>query len=225
MFAAAGAALLAGVAVAAGLARGRYLRVAVAGESMTPALQPDDFLVVRVGPPRASDGAAAFGRIVAVRDPRPTGDGRLLLKRIVGLPGESLRVGGGVQVNGAFLDEPYASGETPYEQHRGINRLAEDEYFVLGDNRSASTDSRDFGPVRAEQIVGTAVLRYWPLSRRSRLVPPERRLRAPDAGPAGEPAHEHAHGHGGVEGDLGGPRTQPLPWVERSSGPSDPPRI
>lgn len=183
--------------------RRRYLRVAVAGESMTPALDPEDFLVLRAGPPRAG---RAFGQVVAVRDPRPQGDGRLLLKRVIGLPGESLRVGGGVQVNGRLLEEPWAHGETPHEQHRGINRLQPDEYFLLGDNRGASTDSRDFGPVRASEVVGTAVFRYWPLGRAGRIRPPAARrfvpsLDAPlDASEATTPR----------------PTTQPLPWVERT---------
>ena len=176
--------------------------MAVAGESMTPALQPDDFLVLRAGAPRAHD---AFGQVVAVRDPRPEGDGRVLLKRIIGLPGEALRVGGGVQINGRVLDEPYAHGTTPHEQHRGINRLEADQYFLLGDNRGASTDSRDFGPVRAGDILGTVILRYWPVQCASRLRPVARRfLGVADA------LEAHA-----VTLPVA-PRTQPLPWVERA---------
>ncbi len=181
-------------AAAAGVLSRRYLRVAVAGESMTPALRPDDFVVLRRGAPPPDD---AFGQVVAVHDPRPEGDGRVLLKRVIGLPGEALRVGGGVQVNGRVLDEPYAHGSTPYEQHRGINRLAPDEYFLMGDNRGGSTDSRDFGPVRAGDIIGTAVLRYWPPDRASRLRPVPRRFL-------------------GVS-ETGGPTTHPLPWVERTA--------
>src|SRR5690606_4399409 len=81
----------AATALVARTLRGRYLRVAVAGDSMTPALLPEDFLVLRAGAPRPHD---AIGQIVAVRDPRSEGDGRVLLKRIVGAPGDSLRVGG-----------------------------------------------------------------------------------------------------------------------------------
>ena len=164
---------LGGIAAGILAARRGWMRVEVAGESMTPALQPGDFLVLRRGAPTP---ARAFGQVVATRDPRPEGDGRLLLKRVVGLPGEALRVGGGVPVNGRVLLEPYAHGETPYEQHRGINRLGQDEYFVLGDHRGASTDSRDFGPVPSGAIEGVAVLRYWPPERFGRITPPERRL-------------------------------------------------
>jgi len=175
---------------------------------MSPTLAPDDFIVLRSGPPRPDE---AVGQIVAVYDPRPESDGRLLLKRIVGIPGDSLRVGGGsVQVNGQPLDEPYASGDTPYEQHRGINRLEDGQYFLLGDNREASTDSRDFGPVAARAIVGTAVLRYWPLRRAGRLARPPRRFVESHDTPGGQAAHDHG------TPPAAGPRMQPLPWVERT---------
>ena len=137
---------------------------------MTPELQPGDFLLLRRGAPGADH---AYGHIVITGDPRPEGGGRLLLKRIVGLPGEALRVGGGVQVNGRRLIEPYAHGDDPVEQHRGVHRLAEDTYFLLGDHRGASTDSRDFGPVARERITGTAVLRYWPPASDGCARPPD----------------------------------------------------
>lgn len=170
------------------LGRG-FLRVEVAGDSMTPELEPGDFLILRRGAPT---GDRAYGRIVVTEDPRPEGAGRLLLKRVIGLPGEALRVGGGVQVNGRRLIEPYAHGADPVEQHRGVQRLAEDTYFLLGDHRAHSTDSRDFGPVPRERITATALLRYWPPSRFGRLVPPERRF----LGPAESPGHAAGtHGH------------------------------
>jgi signal peptidase I len=199
--------------IAALVRRSPFLRVAVAGESMTPALQPDEFLVLRAGPPRED---RAYGQVVALLDPRPAlerpeGEPRLLLKRIVGLPGESLRVGGGVQINGRVLDEAYAHGETPHEQHRGINRIEAGYYFVMGDHRGASTDSRDFGPIHRDQIVGTAVLRYWPPERFGRLVPPARVLLGVADLPPAPPAP---------------PRSAPLPWLgqrEVSSSETPPP--
>ena len=150
-----------------------FSRVEVAGDSMTPALQPGDFLLVRRGAPSREH---AFGQIVTTEDPRPEAAGRVLLKRIIGLPGEALRVGGGVQVNSRYLIEPYAHGSDPVEQHRGVHRLVEDTYFLIGDHRAASTDSRDFGPIPRDRLTGAAVLRYWPPSRFGRLVPPERRF-------------------------------------------------
>jgi signal peptidase I len=148
--------------------RHRYYRVEVAGESMQPSLLPGDFLVLRRGAP--STGQLEAGSIVALRD----ATGRLILKRVIGLPGESLRVGTAVLINRRPLIEPYASGEAPQNQFRGANQLPEDEYFLIGDNRAASTDSRDFGAVQRDRIKGIAVARYWPLPRAGSLVRPPR---------------------------------------------------
>jgi len=57
-----------------------------------------------------------------------------------------------------------------------VNQLAPDEYFVIGDHRAASTDSRDFGPVRAERVRGLVWLRYWPLGRFGRVARTPRRF-------------------------------------------------
>lgn len=162
--------------------RRRYYRVEVAGRSMHPALQPGDYLVLRRGAPEP--GASAFGRVVALRDP----EGRLLLKRIVGLPGEALRVGTAVQVSGRVLVEPYAGGATPSAQFRGLNQLHDDEYFLLGDRRDASTDSRDFGPVPRARIEGVAVGRYWPPRRIGRIARPRRELAGVAPADSGAPA-------------------------------------
>ena len=167
------AAVVACLAYPAWLAGRALLRVEVVGESMTPALLPGDFLLLHRGPPPRE---RAYGQIVMTDDPRPEGVGRVLLKRIVGLPGEALRVGGGVQVNARRLIEPYAHGDDPVSQHRGVQRLDDDAYFLLGDHRGASTDSRDFGPVPRSHISGTALLRYWPPERIGRLLPPPRRF-------------------------------------------------
>ena len=131
--------------------------VEVAGTSMAPLLLPGDYLLVR----RRRGRGARAGEIVAFRGERDL----LLLKRVVGMPGESLRVGDEVYVNGQRLDEPYAHGQCPPSQFRGVQQLAPDEYFALGDARDASTDSRDFGPVHRDRIEGVAWLRYWPPSR------------------------------------------------------------
>lgn len=150
--------------------RRAFVAVEVAGESMTPALRPGEYLLLRRA--ELPEGEAAFGRIVAMRDR----SGRLLLKRVVGLPGESLRAGADVQINGRALVEPYANGESTPAQYRGVQRLAPGEHFLLGDRRDASTDSRDFGAVHHSRIEGVAAFRYWPLSRVGPLRPPHRRF-------------------------------------------------
>jgi signal peptidase I len=169
--------------------RRRLYRVEVAGDSMRPTLAPGDWLLLRRGPPPADDepegagtGAGAFGLVVAARDR----SGRLLLKRIVGLPGESLRVGAAVQVNGRELIEPYASGTAPPASYRGVSRLATGELFLLGDRRDASTDSRELGPFALAAIEGVVLARYWPPRRIGLLHRPARRWAvAPAAGQVG----------------------------------------
>jgi signal peptidase I len=153
----------------------RLFVVAVAGESMTPAFEPGDYVLIRrAALPRS---ARAAGTVVCARGP----DDRLLLKRVVGVPGDSLRMGTRVQVGGHALDEPYAHGATPHEQFRGVHELGPDEYMVLGDNRAASTDGRDFGPLPTERIEGVAWLRYWPPERFGLIVREPRRFLPIDA--------------------------------------------
>ena len=169
----AGAGVVAGLASALGAFvwwRRRWFAVAVAGGSMAPTFAEGDFVLVHRQPIVRDDGAC--GLVVCLRGP----DERLLLKRIVGIPGDSLRIGSAVQVAGRPLLEPYAHGATPHQQFRSVSELGADEYLVLGDNRAGSTDSRDFGPVRAGTIKGVARFRYWPPERFGRIRRTPRRF-------------------------------------------------
>lgn len=130
----------------------------VYGQSMEPNLMQFQRLIVdkvsyRVHPPQRND--------IVVLD-LPEMD-EMLVKRVVGLPGEVVEVRSGtVYVNGQPLDESFPHDVTPYDMEPiTLGPLA---YFVLGDNRSNSNDSRAFGPVRREDILGRVWLRYWPLS-------------------------------------------------------------
>lgn len=118
----------------------------------------------------AADGRAAAllgpqrGQVV-VFHPDPERRQDPLIKRVIGLPGDLLEVReGGVFVNGQRLDEPYVHGLATVCFHPcGQVWLEPNDYFVLGDNRPNSRDSRVFGPVHLDQIIGRVVLRYWPL--------------------------------------------------------------
>ena len=98
---------------------------------------------------------------------RPPAQDKLLIKRVIGLPGDTVEVGNGmVYINGESLTEPYIEMPPDYTFAR---RLIDDGlYFVLGDNRNFSLDSADWehiGPVPAENIVGQAWLSFWPPDR------------------------------------------------------------
>lgn len=88
-----------------------------------------------------------------------------LIKRLIALPGDTIELrSGAVYVNGVHIEEPYVHGSsTLCSVYCGPLTLGEEEYFFMGDNRSVSRDSRHFGPIAAEQIVGHVILRYWPL--------------------------------------------------------------
>lgn len=130
----------------------------VYGQSMEPSLHTDERLVIekvsyRFHGPRRGD-------VVVLHD--PGGSPELLIDRVVGLPGERVTVADGrVFIDGQPLDEPYLDQDTVGGGRSWI--VPPLTVFVMGDNRSASRDSRTFGPVLMDQILGRALVRYWPL--------------------------------------------------------------
>jgi len=129
----------------------------VYGQSMEPGLHTDQRLVIEKlsyhlhGPRR--------GDIVVLHD--PTGGPDLLIKRVIGLPGERVTITDGrVYIDGSLLGEPYLNQVT---EGGGRSWLVPPLHvFVMGDNRGASRDSRVFGAVALEELVGHAIVRYWP---------------------------------------------------------------
>ena len=93
----------------------------------------------------------------------PRDPSRDFVKRVIGVPGDRVEIRKGtVYVNGQSLDEPYITAHDPSDMSERF--LSEKEYFVLGDNRRGSNDSRNWGPVHEELILGKVWIVYWPLS-------------------------------------------------------------
>jgi signal peptidase I len=110
-------------------------------------------------------GEPVRGDIVVFRRPGPPYD--LYIKRVVGMPGEEVRMTAGqVFLDGNLLKENYTTiPPAPGYRDRGEWWTGPNEYVVLGDNRRDSEDSRVFGPVRRELVVGRFWFRYWPVNR------------------------------------------------------------
>lgn len=89
------------------------------------------------------------------------------IKRIIGLPGDIVEIKDGiVSINGTDLYEPYVASQPPQNNEDSDPIiLSDDEYFVLGDNRNNSSDSRSWGPIKRDDIIGKAWFVYWPPSR------------------------------------------------------------
>ena len=130
----------------------------VDGQSMEPNLHTYQRLVVekisyRFHGPRRFD-------IVVLK--LPDQGEELLIKRVVGLPGETVEIKDGrVYINNELLDEPFTAEETRSRRYEKVI-VPPLHVFVLGDNRNRSNDSRSFGPVPIDNIVGRAWLSYWP---------------------------------------------------------------
>lgn len=136
----------------------------VVGASMYPTFENSDYLIVdkliyQFEEPRRGD-------VVVFRP--PTSEKTYFIKRIIGLPGETVRVRGNIVTiinktnpNGFVLSEDYVSSE-----REGIadTTLESGQYFVMGDNRAVSSDSRVWGPLTKERISGRVDLRLFPLS-------------------------------------------------------------
>lgn len=131
-------------------------RVRVDGSSMVPTLQNGEFVLVSKMSYRF--GQVDRGDIIVFHFPMNPDEE--LIKRVIGLPGDHISVQSGVvSVNGQVLNEPYIANAPAYS---GEWDVLEGELFVLGDNRNNSNDSKDWGLLPLEKVVGKAVVIYWP---------------------------------------------------------------
>lgn len=152
--------LVVSVAVSAFIIVFLYQPVRVEGTSMLPVLEDQDRLFInkiayRVGEVHAGD-------VVVFQYPRD--HAKSYIKRVIALPGDRIRIDQGqVVVNGKLLMEPYLQGRFADDRSQPEMVLPPGEYFVMGDHRSISSDSRDFGPVDRGLIYGKAVFVYWPM--------------------------------------------------------------
>ena len=136
-----------------------YQPVRVEGTSMLPRLEDRDRLFINKFVYHFT--AIDRGDVVVFHYPRDPE--KSYIKRIIALPGDRFRVEHGrVFVNGKLVPEPYVPPE--YRDTRSVDEmiLPPGDYFVMGDHRSISSDSRDFGPVDRSLIYGKAIFVYWP---------------------------------------------------------------
>lgn len=142
----------------------------VEGASMEPTFASNEYLIIDEISYRFNEPER--GEVVVFRyhrDPR-----QFFIKRIVGVPGDVLEVKDGtVLVNKENLVETYIDDANMYNSDVDSILLDDDEYFLLGDNRSNSLDSRVFGPVERKYIVGKVWFRTWPFDRFSFFTPPQ----------------------------------------------------
>lgn len=132
-------------------------RIRVESVSMQPTLFAGNFVVVnkltyQFGEPERGD--------IVVFEYPPDPEQDPYIKRVIGLPGEQVQIAGGkVTINGVQIQEPYLVAET---QQGGEWTVPDEALFVMGDNRRNSSDSRSWGVVPLENLIGKAVVVYWP---------------------------------------------------------------
>jgi signal peptidase I len=126
--------------------------------SMLPTIDPGDRIVVNCLSYRFSDPVP--GQIVVIHD--PLDDKKDIIKRVIALGGDTIELVDGVlHINGVVVDEPYVVNKDVIKGQARFT-VPEDYIYVMGDNRPVSGDSRDFGPVAEDQIIGKVMCVMWP---------------------------------------------------------------
>jgi signal peptidase I len=145
-----------------------YQPVKVEGTSMMPALQDQERIFINKFTYRFGSSKIERGDMVVFWFPLDLS--KSYIKRVIGLPGDIVEIDHGVViVNGKPLTEDYVTEEYRDYQSRPPERIQPREYFVLGDHRNSSNDSRNWGTVSRQNIYGKAVFVYWPLDKLGRV--------------------------------------------------------
>jgi signal peptidase I len=143
-----------------------YQPVKVEGTSMMPSLDDQERIFVNKYVYRLE--SIQRGDIVVFRYPRDPS--KSFIKRVIGLAGDRIRIESGeVFVNGEALEEDYVPAAYADQRSYAEMVVPANSYFVLGDHRTMSNDSRDFGPVNVGFIYGKAVFGYWPVDKMGRV--------------------------------------------------------
>jgi signal peptidase I len=145
-----------------------YQPVKVEGTSMMPALTDQERIFINKFTYRFGIGSIERGDMVVFWFPLDRS--KSYIKRVIGMPGDQVEVHNGtVLVNGKPLQEDYVP--EAYRDHQSYPRMTvpPDHYYVLGDHRTSSNDSRAWGTVHKDYIYGEAVFVYWPLDKLGRL--------------------------------------------------------
>ena len=141
-----------------------YQPVKVEGTSMTPALVNDERIFINKFVYRFGLSDIVRGDTIVFWAPEDSS--RSYIKRVIGVPGDVVEiVNGTVVLNGQSLDEPYIIDDNRDRMSMTRRIVEAGRYFVLGDHRNSSNDSRSWGTVSRDAIYGKAVFVYWPLNR------------------------------------------------------------
>lgn len=136
----------------------------VVGNSMSPTLKNGELLVVNKFKYRFFD--IERGDIISLS----YADTKYLIKRVIGLPGENIYIKNSqLYINDQATKENYLSKDLKYKDFYlsdlGYDKIPDDMYLVLGDNRVDSLDSREIGLIKKDEIIGEIMIRFWPLNR------------------------------------------------------------
>lgn len=154
--------LLISVGVSAFIIVFLYQPVRVEGTSMLPGLEDQERIFVNKFVYRLEP--IARGDVIVFHYPRDPS--KSFIKRVIGVAGDHVRIDSGqVMVNGQAIMEDYVPGIYADQRSMGEIVVPENSYFVLGDHRNLSQDSREFGPVTQSYVIGKAVFGYWPVEK------------------------------------------------------------